>query len=201
MVDNFEIIFYTSVFIVPGYILYSTLETLVPRSKSSIINITLKFLTATLIHYIIWSWLIYMMFTNDFFNNCVVAFYLSAIFIVFLSPCMIGFIFAKMSDKNLIRNLLQTFGYKPIHPVPTAWDYKFSKMPEKSWIIVSLQDGKIFYGKFSTNSFSSSEASERDIYIEDVYTLNSEKEWIKRKKNDGILIKSDQIKYIEFFKN
>lgn len=50
-----------------------------------------------------------------------------------------------------------------IHPVPTAWDYYFSKQ-EEAWIIVTLKNGKTIYGKFSEHSFASSDAEERDLY-------------------------------------
>lgn len=201
MVNNFEVVFYTSAFIVPGFILYSTLESMVPRSKSSVINTTLKFLTATLIHYVTWSWLIYLMFYNEFFINHAVFFYMSAIFIIVISPCVFGLILARLSDEDRLNRILQILGYNPINPIPTAWDYKFSKMPTKSWVVISLNDGKIFYGKFSTKSFASSESLERDIYIEDVYILNPDNKWIRRESNDGILIRSEQIKYVEFFTN
>lgn len=172
-----------------------------PRLKINIINSTLRFLTAALIHYIMWSWLIYLMFNSEYFKTSTLRLYLASFLIVIISPCLLGLLLAKLSDKNILIKILQTLGYRPINPIPTAWHYKFSKIAIKSWIIVSLKDGKAFYGKFSTESFASSESMERDIYIEDVYILNNNKEWIKREKNDGILIASDQIKYIEFFKN
>jgi len=141
------------------------------------------------------------MFNNDFFRQSKLAFYLSSILIVIVSPCLVGLMLAKLSDKNILVRILQIIGYNPINPIPTAWDYKFSKMPAKSWIIVSMKDGTVFYGKFSTRSFASSEPMERDIYIEDVYKLNDNRDWVKRERNDGILIASDQIKCIEFFNN
>lgn len=201
MVNSFEVIFYSAVFIVPGYILYSTLHSLVPRLKINMINSTLRFLTATLIHYIMWSWLIYLMFNSDYLKTSIFRLYLSSFLIVVISPCLVGLLLAKLSDKNILIKILQKLGYSPINPIPTSWDYKFSNIPSKSWVIVSLKDGKVFYGKFSTESFASSESMERDFYIEDVYTLSNDKKWMKREKNDGVLILSDQIKYIEFFKN
>lgn len=199
MVDNFQIVFYTAVFIVPGYILYSTLESLVPRAKPDAANIVIKFLTATLIHYIIWSWLIYLMFNNKLFITNKLIFFISAIFIVVLSPSLLGLVIAKLNDKKIIISLLQIMGYSPINPIPTAWDYKFSKMPATSWVIISLVDGKVFYGKFSTNSYASSEPTERDMYIEDVYLLDENGRWVRRERNNGVLINGEQIKYIEFF--
>lgn len=201
MVDNFEVVFFSSVFIVPGYILYSTLESLVPRNKRNVVNVTLKFLTGTLIHYILWSWLIYLMFNSKIFIESILLFYLSAIFIVVVSPSLMGLLLAKLSDKNIVITIMQFLGYNPINPIPTAWDYKFSKIQTKSWVIVSLNDGKVFYGKFSTKSFASSEPLERDIYIEEVYRLNENKQWIKRERTNGVLISREQIKYIEFINN
>ena len=84
-----------------------------------------------------------------------------------------------------------------IHPVPTAWDYYFSKQKE-SWIIVTLKNGKTIYGKFSNHSFASSDAEERDLYIEKTYNIKEDMTWVEDDKSNGILVTKDEVETIEF---
>ena len=84
-----------------------------------------------------------------------------------------------------------------IHPVPTAWDYYFSKQ-EEAWIIVTLKNGKTIYGKFSEHSFASSDAEERDLYIEKTYNIKEDMTWVEDDKSNGILVPKDEVETIEF---
>lgn len=55
-------------------------------------------------------------------------------------------------------------------------------------------------GFLGANSFISSNEKERDIYISEVYKINKDNKWEKVQNTDGILIKANEIDYIEFFK-
>lgn len=121
-------------------------------------------------------------------------------FIILISPIIIGTLIAKLNQKNVFKNLLNFIGFNPIHPIPTAWDFKFSNTTKQTWVIVTLKDGNTVAGLFGYSSFASSDSTERDIYLEKVYSI-SEKQWKLVPRSDGILIRNDQVKYIEFFNN
>lgn len=84
------------------------------------------------------------------------------------------------------------------HPIPTAWDYKMSNL-SGSWAIVTLNDGSQVLGWYGSQSFSSSIAGERDLFLESVFQMDEDGAWIKRKNTEGIWIPANQIKWIEFF--
>lgn len=104
-----------------------------------------------------------------------------------------------VKQKEIIERLFEKININKIHPVPTAWDYYFSKQ-EASWIIVTLKNGKTIYGEFSDNSFASSDPEERDLYIEKTYSINEDMTWAEDEKSKGILISKDEIETIEFYK-
>lgn len=199
MIDGFEVVFYTLLFIVPGFILYITFSMMIP-SKSEDFQLTaIRFLTFSCINYALWSWLIFLLNeTKSTINNEIIKAFLWFM-IIFISPIFIGLIIGYYRKKEVVRKLLQKLGFNPIHSIPTSWDYKFSKTKSAVWIIVTLDDGSVVPGKFSTSSFASSDSVERDIYIERVYKITDDGEWIAVERSDGILIKGDCIKYIEFF--
>jgi len=51
----------------------------------------------------------------------------------------------------------------------------------------------------AVNSFASSDTSERDLYIEEEYTVTDQGKWESRPERVGILISAKEIRYIEFW--
>jgi hypothetical protein len=86
-----------------------------------------------------------------------------------------------------------------VHQIPTAWDFHFSRaLPY--WTVVTLKDGSRVYGLFGYRSFAGDDPKERDIFLESVYTLRNDGEWLPVEGSGGILIKADQVAAIEFRK-
>lgn len=117
--------------------------------------------------------------------------------ITIVVAALLAFILGVIKQKGVIEWLFEKLNLNKIHPIPTAWDYYFSKQME-SWVIVTLKNGKTIYGKFSTNSFASSDSDERDLYIEKTYSVDDDMIWKDNGKNMSILIKYDEISTIEF---
>lgn len=119
--------------------------------------------------------------------------------LVFIGPAALGLFLGVAVQKNWAFRALQWLRLNPVHPVPTAWDWKFGKM-ESQWVLVTLQDGTQFGGYFDSESFASSDPSERDIYIQWVCDIDSEDKWHPR-NDKSVLIASDQVQTIEFWSN
>jgi hypothetical protein len=66
-------------------------------------------------------------------------------------------------------------------------------------VLVTLKDGGQVAGLFGSRSFASSDPSERDLYIQSVFSMSGKGQWQRVPRNDGVLISGDQIKYIEFW--
>lgn len=100
--------------------------------------------------------------------------------------------------KEIIKNIFIKFGIQTKHPIPTAWEYKFSNTNEPKWVIITLSSGKIVRGLYGTSSFSSSDEQFRDIYLQEVYMQKSEGMWEKVDRSDGIWVSPKEISLIEF---
>lgn len=199
MIDNFDMMFYTLAFIVPGFITYTIVSIFVPQKSEQTPHAILKFLYFSGINYALWAWLIYIIVKINYYNNHP---YRTAglwVVIILISPLITGIIFGILSKKEIFRKLLQRIGFNIIHPIPTAWDYKFSTIQKGIWILVTLKDDSTVLGYFGQDSFASSDSIEHDIYIERVYRICENGQWEETSRTDGILIKGDQIKLIEFF--
>jgi Family of unknown function (DUF6338) len=65
--------------------------------------------------------------------------------------------------------------------------------------MVTLTSDERVAGFFGTASFASSDSTERDLYIEEEYTVTNEGQWEPRPTKVGILVPVKEIRYIEFW--
>lgn len=120
------------------------------------------------------------------------------IVVTILGATIIAFLIGYIKQKGIIECVFSKLKVNKIHPIPSAWDYYFAKQ-EPAWIIVTLKSGRVIYGKYFQNSFASSDAEERDLYIEKTYTVDEELNWIDDERSKGVFISKDDIEIIEFF--
>jgi hypothetical protein len=197
--SGFEAVFCTLAFVVPGFILHATFSVFVPvRTERPDLSF-LRFLALSCVNYGVWSWLVYLIFTAPFFENHPYRGAAAWGIIILVSPVATGIVWGVLSQKEAGRRLLQRCGLSPVHRVPTAWDYKFSRTTEAVWVLVTLKDGNKVAGLFGSRSFASSEPNERDLYIQMVFRVPDEGVWQRVPKSEGILISGDQIRHIEFW--
>ena len=197
LIDSLDTILYTLAFIAPGFVFYAILSSFLPRKADKGENLLLKCLIASVVNLGIWSWLISLAHTSSDFVNHPVRIAIVWGIITLVSPVLFGLLIGHFSQKDFVYRGLQRLGFYPIHPIPTAWDYKFHRV-SKTWVLVTLKEGKQVGGVFGSNSFSSSDPNERDLYLEKVYKVR-DNTWEPVPGHTGILIKADEINYIEFF--
>jgi hypothetical protein len=117
--------------------------------------------------------------------------------VIFLGPAVLGGALGLNAQMGFVRRLANWFGMHPVHVMPTAWDWKFSSAGEH-WVLVTLKDETKFAGFCGVGSFMSSDPNERDIYIEKVFDLDDDNNWIDCGMK-GVLIIASEIKTIEFW--
>lgn len=117
---------------------------------------------------------------------------------VFFIPVIFGFLLGLNIQNEWIYTLLRHCKINLVHPISTAWDWKFSTMQEQ-WILVTLKDGTKYAGYCdSESSFFSSEPMERDIYIKYIYELDDKNQW-EPIPDKSVLIVGGEVKTIEFW--
>ncbi len=195
-IDSLEVVFYTCVFLLPGFIIKSVIDTLVPPIKHNDSKYFFSCLLYSIVNCAIWSWM-YLLLNRISYNRPII-YWISLLVVTVVDATLVAFIIGVAKQKGIIEWVFKKIGINKIHPAPTAWDYYFSKQ-EESWIVVTLKSGKTIYGKFSEHSFSSSDAEERDLYIEKTYILKDDMTWEEDEKSKGILIAKEEIETVEFF--
>ncbi|MEK4222053.1 DUF6338 family protein [Bacillus sp. FSL W8-0116] len=196
-INNLDILFYTLIFVVPGFIIDSIYRKCVPQRDITFHSVFLRFLLFSVINYSIVfpiiSWLSKIPYIQ---THETVSFYISMV-TIFLIPVIIALIISVISNKGWVRTILQKIGIHTIHVIPTAWDYQFRK-DEHKYLIVYLEDGGIVFGYWGFASFASSIREDKDLYLEKIFNVDDNNEWIEIPQNKGIWIPEKSIKYIEF---
>ena len=195
-ISNFDAVFYTISFLVPGFVMNSVISAFRPQKELKEKITFLRYLTLSSINYALWSWLIYIISQQSFIDQYPKRTAFAWFAIIFISPVIVGAFIGIIKQKEWVRNLLQKIGINTTHPIPSAWDYIFSKA-ESEWILVTLKDDSIVAGWFGSESFAASIADGKDIYIQEVYRIDEGK-WGKLERKSGIWIEAEQIKHIEF---
>ncbi len=195
-IDSFEVLFYTAIFLLPGFVINCIIDKTTPPQKHNDTKFIFKCIMFSIISCAIWSWLYLIIIRCDSLNAFIK--WLLLILVSLLCSSLIGIVFAFVKQKQFVAKVLSRCQLKTSHSVPTAWDYIFSEQNEM-FVIITLKDDKQIFGWYSTNSFTSSDPDERDMFVEKIYDYN-DGEWLVDDYNQGCYISKDQIKFIEFKK-
>ena len=198
LIESFDVVYYTSIFILPGFLIKGIINSLSPPKKTSEGIYFLSCLAYSICNCAIWSWLYNIIYS---LHDCSPYWYwVLLVLTTIIGSTIIAVIVGIFKQKALFGKLLNKLHLNFINPIPTAWDYCFSKQ-ESSWLIITTTDDKTILGLYADSSFASSEQEERDIYIERIYDKNDEDDvWIENERSNGIYISKDMIKTIEFLK-
>lgn len=196
--SGFETVFYTLTFLVPGFLLYWAMSMIAPQASERPHSAFLRFLALSCFNYALWSWLIWLIFRSTFFVDHAIRSAFAWMGIILLSPIVLGILMGYFQQRDIIRRLFQSVGLNPVHGIATSWDYRFSRASTAVWVLVTLIDGSRIGGLFGSNSFASSSAAERDIYLQEIWEVVDDGPWQRPSRKTGIWIRGDQVKHIEF---
>lgn len=180
------------VFVIPGFLSMKLYSILHPNVVIDTTKTIVEVVTYSCINYAIWFWPIYFVETTSYFESTL-SYSLFYLTVMFISPVILTSILVWMRSWRWISK------YMP-HPTGRAWDYVFG-LKQSAWVIVTLKGGEKIAGKYSQNSFSSSAPNPGHLYLEENWVMNSDG-GLERPRTDtlGILILSNEIETIEFFK-
>lgn len=197
MIESLDAVFYTAIFVLPGFIVNSIIDSTNPPKRFREFTYLLKCIIFSIMHCAIWSWLYKIVLESDLVSTP--WFWLILVAISIVGASVLGLIISIFKQHNIVNRLLEKFKVKTIHPIPTAWDYYFSKL-EPAFIIITLVDDTRLYGWYANESFASSDEEDGDIYVQKGYKVTDDGTWILDEYSAGFYVAKNQIKCIEIKK-
>jgi len=196
IIDSLDVVFYTAIFILPGFIIKSGINALNPARKTSDGAFFLSCLVYSLVNCAVCSWA-YILIRPLADKNAVI-YWVLLLTITLLGAIIISTFIGLTKQRRFVKKIAKKLHIKVIDSTPTAWDYWFSKH-EPSLVLITLSDGSVIRGWYGGDSFASSDPDERDLFIKKAYrkSANSE-QWEDNPENNGIYISKEMIKLIEF---
>jgi hypothetical protein len=193
-VENFQLVLF---FVVPGIIALFVRSRFITGRTPSIKENLLIFVVLSLFYYSLTIWFIERALSIHEPWIAAAAIWIA---LVLLGPAVFGFILGIAAQREWFTRFANRLGFTVVHIIPAAWDWRFSSISRQAvFVMVTLTSGERVAGLFGGNSFASSDASERDLYIEEEYTVTKEGRWETRDERVGILISAKEIRYIEFW--
>lgn len=189
-----DALFLALTFIVPGFVLIAVREQFVTgRERHGELRL-IRCLTFSVINYAVFSAPIYLLISSDlslFWKA------LSWMIIILVGPIVLGLVAGVFVQKDTLERILRSVGLNPVHAVPTAWDWKWGRMASGEWVLVTLKDGTRFAGFCGKNSFISSDPAERDIYVQQVFSIEEDNKWVSTE--GAVLVAAGEVQTIEFW--
>ena len=181
------------VFVVPGFVAIKAHDLMVPSSLRNFSQSFIEVISYSMLNLALLFWAVDLLHSEGFAMEHPVWYYLGMFGVLFVAP--IGLAIAAKAVRHpraLGRFLLQ--------PTPTAWDFVFGNR-EHMWVLCHLKDGRMIGGIYSADSCTSAYPNQQDIYIEELWRVDSEGKFVKPiAQTKGALVRSDECCFIEFFK-
>ncbi|MCL2605736.1 MAG: DUF6338 family protein [Coriobacteriia bacterium] len=195
-VASLDVVLYTCIFILPGFLISGIISHLTPTKRGSDGTHLVLCLLYSVVNYAVWSWL-YMFVFSKALDDSVQLFWFVVITLVGAS--LIAVAISILKQRGFLKWISGLLRLNAINPTPTAWDYLFFNQGSR-WLLITLTDGREFYGLFSSNSFVSSGSDGFDIYIEKIYSFEDGGSWSEIVGHDGLYLQASMIRSVEFFK-
>jgi hypothetical protein len=170
---------------VPGFISMKVYDMLVPREERdyaktiyaiiaySVFNLALIYPLLGIIQKHIWAW------------------YLC----IFALPVLTAYLFFKVITSGWLNRLTKEVQ----EPILTPWDWVFRKK-KPYWVIVRLKDGSRIGGVYSEGSYASKYPAKEQIYLEKVYTLDDNDDFVEMIPGSaGMIIFGEEILAVELY--
>jgi hypothetical protein len=193
-IENFHLVL---LFIVPGLVALSVRSKFITGRTPSPTENVLSFVVLSLVYY---SLTILFIERALAVREPWLASAIIWISLILVGPALFGFFLGVAAQKEWGTWLAHKLGLTVVHVIPAAWDWRFCKVPRGGmFVMVTLTSGERVAGHFGPNSFASSDTGERDVYIEEEYTVTDQGRWEVRPEKVGILVAAREIRYVEFW--
>lgn len=178
-------------FVMPGFISMKVYDVFHSRPGQDYSKTLIDVIAYSCVNYALLLVPIYYVETSDLMLKHPVWYYLFYLFTFFILPIVLPVLLIYIRTRRWFTRFMP-------HPTGRPWDFYFKKA-KKSWVIVTLKNGKKYGGRYDSESFASSSPEPEQIYLEHHWALDADGD-LDHKLSDtlGIIILTNEIESIEF---
>jgi len=179
-------------FVIPGFISIKVYDLLVPAEIRDVSKSLIDAVAYSCVNYALLSWLIFLSVKFAWHKNNPIYYSIFILAVLFIFPILWALAFVWLRKTKV-------FLKRVPHPTSKPWDYVFSN-GQSYWIVVELNDGSKIGGIYDTKSFASSFPADEQIYVEQIWKIGDEDQFISAiDRSHGAIISSKNIKSIRFY--
>jgi len=117
---------------------------------------------------------------------------------VLMLPALLGFLSAANLTRGWKMALFPRLLMPLERPARTAYDYVFSRQVDPCMVILTFDDGTVVHGYFGPNSIAANDPSHSDLYLERLYFVDTDGQWIEADPPRGALLSLANLRSMEF---
>jgi Family of unknown function (DUF6338) len=117
---------------------------------------------------------------------------------VLVLPLVLGILFGLNLSRGWGRSWLRRLSMPVQNPVRRAYDFAFEDETDPGFLILTFVDGTVVYGLFGDKSMASTDPARSEIYLERLYDVKEDGQWIEKTPPRGALLSLAGIRSIEF---
>lgn len=117
---------------------------------------------------------------------------------VLVLPAVLGIAAGWNLSRGWNRAFLRRLSMPIEHPVERAYDFAFERHQDGALVIVSFKDGTVVQGLFGAESLAANDPNRSEIYLERLYEVRDDGQWIEPQPGRSALISLDDLRSIEF---
>jgi hypothetical protein len=191
---SLDAVYVALVFLVPGYLVWVLRGHFVVVRKTDGPEFYLHLLALSAVNFALSGWTIYLAIAWEAHATVRALLWLT---VIVISPAALGVLSGLATRHEWLTKAYQRLKLHPMHSIPNAWDYQFSR-DEESWALVMLKDGTRYAGIWQHGSFASTDPAERDLLLTSVHDIPDDGPWSPNGKS--VYIAAGEIQTIEFSK-
>lgn len=180
-------------FVIPGFVSLKTYNLLVPSDSKDSASQIIEAVAYSCVNYALLIGPIYWIDSIKLWTSHPGLYVVACIIVLLVAPIGWALLVKFLRETEFVRRAFP-------HPIQKPWDYVLGN-GDAYWVIVTLKDGIKLAGRYDTKSFASSAPAREQIYLEESWVLNDDGGFDRPRENTaGIMILSDEIVAMEFFK-
>jgi len=117
--------------------------------------------------------------------------------VVFL-PLLWGLLIGANLSKGWQHAILRRLSMPIVSPIQRAHDFAFGFNREPCLVIVTYEDETVVRGHFGAESLAASDPERSDLYLERLYTVDDDDQWIETMPGRSALLSLNNVRSIEF---